>query len=84
MASSLAMHWFMVEVILHFIVVEIMSIVVVKAMVHSAFMEVDWLDIMSVIKCVLQAAMITHMSVHMHHEMSRVVSSDFLLHCMLG
>ena len=31
-ASSLAMHWFMVEVILHFIVVEIICIVVVKAM----------------------------------------------------
>lgn len=84
MASSLAMHWFMVEVILHFIVVEIMCIVVVKAMVHSAFMEVDWLDIMGVIKCVLQAAMVTHMSVHMHHEVCRVVSSDLLLHCMLG
>ncbi len=84
MASSFAILWSMVEVILHFIVVEIMRIVVFETMVHSAFMEMDWLNIMGIVKSVLQAMMIIEVSMHMHLEVCRMVTSDLSLLHVLG
>ena len=84
MASSHTVPWSVMEVILHFIVVEFIFIVMVEAMVHCSFMEMDWLNVMSIVKSVLHAAMVIHVSVHVHLEVSRMVSFDLLFHSMLG
>ena len=84
MASSHTVLWSVMEVILHFIVVEFIFIVMVKAMVYGSFMEMDWLNIMSIVKSMLHAVMVIHVSVHVHLEVSRMVSLDLLLHRMLG